>query len=64
MKNPSLENKKDQRDLQVRHSELRAIAKSVLLSALDSKMIRSDKIICEAVCGGCVYTYIDFSLFL
>lgn len=29
MKNPSLENKKDQRDLQVRRSELRALAKTL-----------------------------------
>ena len=32
MKNPSLENKKDQRDLQVRHFELRAVAKTLSLS--------------------------------
>lgn len=47
MKNPSLENKKDQRDLQVRHCELSAGAKTLFLNALKSKLGRSDKIICE-----------------
>lgn len=32
MKNPSLENKKDQRDLQVSHSELRAVAQTLCFS--------------------------------
>ena len=50
MKNPSLENKKDQRDLQVSHSELSAVAKTLFLSALKSKMGRSDNIICEVSC--------------
>jgi hypothetical protein len=58
MKNPSLENKKDQRDLQVSHSELSAVAKTLFLSALKSKMGRSDKIICEVSCV-CLCTHRD-----
>ena len=50
MRNPSLENKKDQRDLQVHHSELSAGAKTQFLNALKSKLGRSDKIICEVSC--------------
>ena len=50
MKNPSLENKKDQRDLQVSHSELRVVAKTLSVSALKSKVGRSDEIICEVSC--------------
>lgn len=51
MKNPSLENKKDQRDLQVRHSELRTVAQTLFLSVINTKMERSNNVVCEVSCA-------------
>lgn len=59
MKNPSLENKKDQRDLQVRHSELRTVAQTLFLN---TEMGRSNNVVYEVSCA-CISVHIFIVVF-